>query len=124
MINRYRWRSLRGVSSSSLSCVQDSGHTEVRGYLSSCWDRGRVSSLPESLLSRLDHSAYTASEPTHTQEAGETFPTTPHNKPYRFSLLFILFLMSFIPPFVTDDTKIFIIKVTVFEEIQPFITLL
>lgn len=42
------------------------GHTGVRDYLRSCWDHGRASSLPELLLSRPDHSAYTASEPTNT----------------------------------------------------------
>lgn len=41
-------------------------NAEVRRYLSSCWGRGRASSLPESLPSRPDRSAYIASEPTHT----------------------------------------------------------
>lgn len=41
-------------------------NVEARCYLSSCWGRGRASSLPESLPSRPDRSAYTAFEPTHT----------------------------------------------------------
>lgn len=50
-------------------------HTGVGGYLRSCWDHGRVSSLLAWLLSRPDHSAYTAAEPAHPQEAGETQQT-------------------------------------------------
>lgn len=39
----------------------------ARQYLRSCWGHGRVSSLPELLLSRPDHSVCTTVEPEKTQ---------------------------------------------------------